>query len=196
MPSAVYLHDGEHQITVTFRTEEDRERFKAHYRTLDALAVQYRAERDRLREAAELAVDAWLGGITDDLEPPMRALMALVAPQEAASDAPGTAMGAKRGDSVSVHGSGAQRANEEERAKVRALVRAANALLDAEAEEIRLRLLCNTEGGARAGAGEITAQQYKNDYYAPTIRQQFAVYRAKDALRAALAAGAGEEERV
>ncbi|MCA1668915.1 MAG: hypothetical protein LC793_16270 [Thermomicrobia bacterium] len=53
MPSAVYLHDGEHQITVTFRTETDRERFKAHYRALDALAVRYRDDRDRLADFIE-----------------------------------------------------------------------------------------------------------------------------------------------
>jgi hypothetical protein len=46
MVSAVYLHDGENKITVTFRTEEDRERFKAHYRTLDVLGMRFRDERD------------------------------------------------------------------------------------------------------------------------------------------------------
>lgn len=46
MPSSVFLHDGEKQITVRFPTEEDRERFKAHYRALDALGVRYRDERN------------------------------------------------------------------------------------------------------------------------------------------------------
>ncbi len=44
MPSNVYLHDGEKQITVQFPTEEDRERFVAHYRAIDARVVESRAE--------------------------------------------------------------------------------------------------------------------------------------------------------
>jgi hypothetical protein len=52
MPSAVYLHDGEKQITVRFPTEEDRERFKAHYRAINALGMQWRDERDAAQAAA------------------------------------------------------------------------------------------------------------------------------------------------
>ena len=80
-----------------------------------------------LEVAIEDAVDAWLGGITAELEAPMRALMAIIQPQvdaaerNAAANAvisrptpSGAAMGASRGDSVSVHTSGAYRATDEE----------------------------------------------------------------------------------
>jgi superfamily II DNA or RNA helicase len=58
MPSAVYVFDGEGQIAIRFRTEEERERFKAHYRLMDALGVQFRDERDQAREEAARLRDA------------------------------------------------------------------------------------------------------------------------------------------
>jgi hypothetical protein len=62
MPSSVYLHDGEHQITVRFPTEADRERFKAHYRAIDAHVVRFRDENERLRAALAFAASCIKAG--------------------------------------------------------------------------------------------------------------------------------------